>query len=171
LGLPMESIFARQVAAKRDQGIVAGEVSCLADRRSEFKELFPVFIRLCRLMAQHACARGLDELLVAVHPRHARFYQRFMAFEPIGETSSYPSVENNPAVPLCLNFERIATHFPDIHEKFFGDPISAERLRPQPISATDRDYLQAVVDACDPLRERNDDEYASTSEKPVVSAA
>jgi len=171
LGLPMESVFAQQVAAKREQGIVSAEVSCLADRRSEFKELFPVFIQLCRLMAHHACARGLDELLVAVHPRHARFYKRFMAFEPIGETSSYPCVHNKPAVPLCLNFDGAARRFPERRNKFFGDPIPEELLRPQPISETDRDYLQMVLDACNPLQPHDEGDYVSTSAKPTVIAA
>jgi hypothetical protein len=46
LGLPTETVFDRGVATKRERGIVSGEVSCLAGHRSEFKELFPVLIRL-----------------------------------------------------------------------------------------------------------------------------
>jgi hypothetical protein len=54
LGLPMESIHAREVAARRARGLLVGEVSCLADRRRDFKRLFPVFIRLCRAMGRYA---------------------------------------------------------------------------------------------------------------------
>src|SRR5689334_20585841 len=34
LGLPMESIYAREVETRRDQNLCLAEVSCLADRRS-----------------------------------------------------------------------------------------------------------------------------------------
>ncbi|MHC4176813.1 MAG: N-acyl amino acid synthase FeeM domain-containing protein [Planctomycetota bacterium] len=146
LGLPMESVYAGEVARRREQGLRVGEVSCLADRRSHLRRFFPVFLRLSRLMVQYARRQGLDELLVAVHPKHARFYQRFMEFKVIGEETAYPAVRNHPAIALCLNFARIDRERPENYDTFFGEPLPDEQLRPRPISKAQGDHFRPVVD-------------------------
>jgi hypothetical protein len=146
LGLPMECVYADEVARRREQGLVLAEVSCLADRRSEFLGFFPVFLGLSRLMAQHAWCRGVHELLVAVHPKHARFYCRLMAFEPIGQTRAYPTVRNHPAVALCLNFDRVDRERPKSFDTFFGQWLPEEQLQARPITPADRAYFRPRVD-------------------------
>ena len=146
LGLPMESVYADEVAVRRERGLLLGEVSCLADRRSQFRGFFPVFLRLSRLMVQHARRRGVEELLVAVHPKHARFYRRYMDFRVIGEQTAYPTVRNHPAVALSLNFDRVDRERPQAYETFFGLPIPEEQLEPQPMPRADRDYFRRMVD-------------------------
>lgn len=145
LGLPIESVYAREVALRREQGLFVGEASCLADRRARFQRLFPVFLKLCRLMVQCARRQGLDHLLVAVHPKHARFYRRFMDFEQIGQAAAYPSVRNHPAVALCLDFARIDRERPENYDTFFGEPLPEQQLRPRPISAADCEYFRPMV--------------------------
>ncbi|MFH1920970.1 MAG: long-chain N-acyl amino acid synthase [Planctomycetota bacterium] len=146
LGLPMESVYAREVAQRRAQGIVLGEVCCLADRRSQFREFFPVFLRLCRLMVQYALKRGVAELLVAVHPRHVRFYRRFMSFEAISQQVAYPTVRNHPAVALSLNFKRVDEERPWNYETFFGQALPPELLEPQPITWSQCEYFRLAID-------------------------
>jgi len=146
LGLPMESVYEREIAARRRQGVRMGELSCLADRRSDFKRSFPMLVRLCRLVAQYARTRGLHELVVAVHPRHSRFYQRFMAFMPIGNKKAYPSARNHPAVALCLNFEQVDRERPRNWEMFFGQLIPPAQLKPQPITREQCNYFGSMLD-------------------------
>jgi len=146
LGLPMESVYRRLVAARRERGLLVGEVSCLADRRSQFRRFFPVFLGLSRLMVQYARRQGLDELLVAVHPKHARFYQRFMSFEMIGEETAYPAVRNHPAVALSLDFARIDRERPENYHTFFGEPLPDEELQPRPITKAQCEYFRRMVD-------------------------
>jgi hypothetical protein len=146
LGLPMESIYGEEVARRREQGLRLGEVSCLADRRSQFRGLFPVFLRLCRLMAQTARRRGIDELLVAVHPKHARFYRRYIHFRVIGREKSYPTVRNHPAVALSLNFDRMDRERPHSYDTFFGRPLPSELLEPRPITWAECEYFRPMVD-------------------------
>jgi hypothetical protein len=135
LGLPMEHIYAEEVDRLRQRGLRIGEVSALADRRRRLSRTLPVFVGLARLMIQTARERGLQQVLVAVHPRHARFYQRMLSFEPLGEERSYPLVCNNPAVALSLDFARIDRLRPENHDTFFAEQIPKEQLRPQTISA------------------------------------
>ena len=98
LGIPMESIYAKEVSQLRDQQICFGEVSCLADRREYVADFLPVFVNLSALVIQHARHNNMDQLLIVVHPRHERFYGRLLGFERIGNERSYPSVCDKPAV-------------------------------------------------------------------------
>jgi hypothetical protein len=154
LGLPMEAIYAEEVARLRGQGLLAAEVSCLADRRRALRGFFPVFLRLSRMVTQYAWRRGLDHLLVACHPKHARFYQRLLNFKRIGGERAYPTVRNHPAVALSLNLTQLAWDHPEAHSTLFHEMIPVEELQPRPITATDREYFAAMVDpsfSCAPL--------------------
>ncbi len=147
LGLPMEAVYASEVESRREQGLRVGEVSCLADRRSEFRRCFPVFLRLCRFTAQYAWRIGLQQLLVAVHPKHARFYKRFMDFETIGEQRSYPSVRNNPAVAMMLDMVRLHRERPEAYYTLYAPVIDHDHLKPQPITHSQREYFCPMVDS------------------------
>ena len=147
LGLPMESIYPEEVAKRRQQGHRLAEVTCLADRRSQFRNFFPVLLRLCRLMVQHAGQQQFDQLLIAVHPRHARFYSRLLRFESIGDEKDYPSVRNRPAVPLVLDLAAAEEKYPDDYDTFFGEKLSDDLLQAKPITQSQRDYFSPIVDA------------------------
>jgi len=146
LGLPIQSVYDREVALRRERGLFLGELSCLADRRAQFRGFFPVFLRLSRLVAQYARREGLDELLAVTHPRHARFYRRFLAFEPIGRETTYPMVRNHPAVALSLDFGRVDRERPVNYDMFFGRRLPDEQLQPQPITMAQCDYFRPMVD-------------------------
>jgi hypothetical protein len=147
LGLPMETVYGEEVARYRRQGNSLAEVSCLADYRQGQKRSVPVVMRLMSLMAQSAKCRGVDRLLIAVHPRHAKFYQYFAAFEPIGKEKPYRTVCDNPAVAMALDLNWAPIDHPRLYKKFFGDPFSDEALEYRPISDDLRSELNLVVDA------------------------
>lgn len=145
LGLPMESIYGDEIARLRALGMRFGEVSALADRRRQMSRTLPVFVQLMRLMVQSAHRQGIDRLLVAVHPRHARFYQRFLSFQRLAEERSYPLVCNNPAVALYLDFAQIARERPPNYELFFGEPLAEEQLVHRPLPAEDAVHFAAAA--------------------------
>jgi hypothetical protein len=153
VGLPMETIYPDVVDDLRRGGAMVAEVSCLADRRSDVRRHVPVFLELCRWMVQAARHRGVEQLLVAVHPRHARFYRRLLAFEPIGDERIYPTVCDHPAVALCLDFERIDRERPPTYDRFFGAEIPSHLLEPAPMSAEETNFFSAIAEAdeCSPL--------------------
>lgn len=146
LGLPMESVFPEEVAARRKAGIGLAEVSCLADRRQGTARFFGLFCELSRLMAQLARKTGVDELVVVVNPRHAPLYRRYMAFDQIGEERVYDAVQGFPAVPLSLNFAKAKIHKPKSWHEFFGEQMPDAALAPCPICEEDRGYFQALLD-------------------------
>ena len=146
LGLPMESVFPEEVAARRAAGIRLAEVSCLADRRQGTARFFGLFCELSRLMAQLARKTGVDELVVVVNPRHAPLYRRYMAFEQIGDERTYDAVQGFPAVPLSLNFANAKINKPKSWHEFFGEQLPEDALQAFPISEEDRQYFSSVLD-------------------------
>lgn len=146
LGLPMESIYHEEVAQSRDQGLYVGEVSALAGCTTDFRSFLPIFVQLTRLMAQYARKQGMHQFLIAVHPKHAGFYERFMGFEQIGPVRDYPCVRNAPAVACCLDFERIDRDRPKCWYDFFGIPLPASDLKTFPIDKDELNNYQPVAD-------------------------
>jgi hypothetical protein len=145
LGLPMERVFGREVAALRQPSTWLGEVSALASSPDKADSGVDVVTGLMRMMAQFSRRHGLDHLLVAVHPRHARFYQRTMGFRLLGGERPYPSMDNRPAVALDLDLSRLDGSPAESVTFFFGEPIAEEHLRFCPISAPERRHFAAAV--------------------------
>jgi hypothetical protein len=133
LGLPMEAVYPEVVENARQQRLYVGEVSCFATRDLVFSEFLPIFVQLTRLMAQHARAYGMHQFLIAVHPKHVRFYERYMGFEQVGPLRHYPSVQNAPAVACCLDFARVDRDRPRTYDDFFGTPLPRHLLTAAPM--------------------------------------
>ncbi|MGO8746643.1 MAG: N-acyl amino acid synthase FeeM domain-containing protein [Thermoguttaceae bacterium] len=146
-GLPMEAIYGEEVRNLRRRGLRLGEVSCLADHRPGGKKSPALALRLMSLMAQCAERRGLDQLLIAVHPRHGRFYQRFTAFRPIGGLKTYEAVCGRPAVALALDLNRAPFDHPNLYEQFFGVNFPCAAFKCHPTSETIRREFEPVVEA------------------------
>jgi hypothetical protein len=145
LGLPMEAIYGEQVRYLRRRGLRLGEVSCLADRRLGDKNFLPLVLRLMSLAAQCAERRGVDQLLIAVHPRHGKFFRRFAAFRPIGGLKTYEAVCGRPAVALALDLNRVVLDHFDLYKQFFGVYFSSEVFKCHSMSETIRGEFEPVV--------------------------
>jgi hypothetical protein len=145
MGVPMESLFGAHVAERRERGSRLAEVSCLADRRKHFARTIPLVLRLMSLLGQTARVRGIETLLIVVHPRHARFYERFIGFQRMGEEKSYAAVCGKPAVALELHLPSMEQHHPEAHQRFFGSPFSSAELQPRCMSEAIRCLLNEAA--------------------------
>lgn len=134
LGVPMESIYTNEINQRRRMGIRLAEVSCLAFDRKEEYSSFAGLSRLMAFTAQCAVRRGVHQLVIAVHPRHASFYRRFLAFEYIGEEKIYAAVRGNPAVAMVLDLRYLSVSNSRAYRRLFGKPFSEETLRYKPVS-------------------------------------
>jgi hypothetical protein len=131
LGVPMESVFSAEIQSLRARGVRFGEISCLADRRRSLVRFLPLFVRVTHLMYQFATQQGDYEFVIAVHPKHGRFYERFFGFRPLGEVRPYQSVQNNPAAAYSLHSSWLAAARQEqYHQKIF----TPDQLQPQPLS-------------------------------------
>ena len=133
-GLPMESIYRREVNVRRRLGKSVAEVSCLADRRADAERTLTVMFRVMALVAQAATHRGVDELLIAIHPHHAKFYERFLGFERIGDLKYYSTVRGNPAVAMTLDLTRLHVTNPKAYKRLYGQPFAPRELRERVVS-------------------------------------
>lgn len=146
LGLPMESMFAPEVAELREQGEKLSEVSCLADRRQDVRRFLPAFQEMTRLMAQFARYEGIGNLLITVNPRHVKFYTHYLGFVPISRRiTDCPHVQNHPAVALRLEFARIDRDRPLCWDQYFGKWAPQSDLAPYRIGRYEQDLLEALV--------------------------
>ncbi len=170
LGLPMEAVYPDEVRELRGRGVLAAEISCLADRRAGMRGFFPVFLRLSRLMGQYAWKRGVRCLVAAVHPRHARFYRRVLKFRPIGREKAYPSVRNSPAIALGLDLAALEENHPQMYEQFYGSWLPDEALRPRPLSPGEAAYFRRMIDAEFSLAPLGDSGHAGPAAFADVSA-
>lgn len=130
-GLPMEIVYADEVAGIRSQGISIAEVSCLATQPLSRSDYPYVCMRLMRLVGQHARFLGVERLLIVTHPRHAPFYERMMGFRRIGAETSYPTVGGAPAVAASLDFHEVDRIRPRYYDQFLGSAIHPEVLAPK----------------------------------------
>lgn len=126
LGLPMQSMYPSEVKELRDQGLRLAEIGCLAATKDSPLRFIEIVAQMERLVTQVARARGIDALVIATHPKHARLYKRMMGFKQIGDLSDCPYANGNPAVPLCLQFnEHIGT---PLYERYFENPYPEHQL-------------------------------------------
>ena len=143
LGIPMQSMYPEQINRLRGDGHRVAEVGCLADRRESPVRFIDTFRQMTRLLAQVASTRGIDVLVVATHPRHARFYTRALGFQKFGDVSNCPYAQGNPAVALYLNFEeQVGT---ELHDRIFGEPIPNKFLTPYRWDGDTREYFKRML--------------------------
>ncbi len=143
LGLPLESIYPKNVELIRRRGLRMGEIGSLADRRDSPVRFIETFATMGRMLAQVALRRGYHGLVAAAHPKHARLYQRILPFEQIGETVDCPYANGNPAVMLALVFEDHRGS--ELYERFFGSMSSATDTSPCPWDRETFEHFSRVL--------------------------
>jgi hypothetical protein len=128
LGVPLRTVFHRQVDAIAAVDPYFAEAGCLAiDDPTSSSGLYIVH-HLMGMAAQAAARRGINRILIAVHPRHASFYERMAGFQRFAGPTPYPSVEGSPAVGLQLNIATLHIDFPKVWRKYFGMDFSDSAL-------------------------------------------
>ena len=96
LGLPSDSIYKDKIDAFREKGHRIAEVSCLAALPLERGR--NSFLHVFRLMGLYSLYKGIDDLIISVHPKHTQFYEDILLFQPIGDVRYYPYLKDAPAI-------------------------------------------------------------------------
>lgn len=94
-GLPIDAVFADVVGGLPGRA----EVCCLAGLEGQ---PFASAAGLMEFTIERARAKGVQTMLVATHPRHARFYRRLFGASVLSGERTYGSVGGAPAVALGL---------------------------------------------------------------------
>jgi hypothetical protein len=104
-GLPMDIIYREEVDRLRGQGRRVAELSALVTPRK--LRWHNLFMCLNQIMYHYARYIGVNDLCIAVNPKHVPFYKEILLFEDLGPQRHYPKVDA-PAVALRVNMDRIA---------------------------------------------------------------
>jgi hypothetical protein len=145
LGLPLDSVYRRELDALRASGRLLSETGLFADRREGIGRSVSALLNLMRLAFYFALRDDNATLVIGVHPHHCGFYERLFGFEKLGDVKSYGAVQGAAVVLLQLPLrERLNTqpaargiaHFiehPPIGDEFdarYGFPPDALRAGP-----------------------------------------
>lgn len=130
LGVPLESVYPAHLESLRRAGRRFAEVGMLADRWRCLTRGVDVLLRMMKRVLYVARELQLDDLVIAINPRHAKFYTRLLCFERFGPERSYEAVAGAPAVLLRLNVAELRPEDPEkayIRELFFTPPCQRRR--------------------------------------------
>jgi len=99
-GLPMDMIYKKELDQLRHDGRVVSEIGCLAtssDYRMQHQ-----FMDMCQAMYWYARFKKVDDICIAVNPKHVQFYKTVFLFEEFGPVRFYPKV-HAPAALMRLD--------------------------------------------------------------------
>lgn len=112
-GLPMDVIYQNELDELRGQGRRIVELSALVTpRKLRWRN---IFMYLSQIMYQYSIYSGVDDLCIAVNPKHVRFYKNIFLFEPFGPERHYPRVDA-PAIALRINMHNIQEQLKETYD-------------------------------------------------------
>jgi hypothetical protein len=122
-GLLADDLFGAEIDELRRAGRQVCEFTKLAiDASSQSKPVLAALFHVAYIYAHRI--RGVDDLLIEVNPRHARYYASMLGFKVIGSKRLNRRV-NAPAVLLSVTFDHVRTNI----ASFGGKPEEAAAER------------------------------------------
>lgn len=142
LGLEVESTYAAEVAELRARGRRLAEITSLAIDRPSDVVPRETFFRLTQFMIQYSYWQGYDDLLLAVHPRHHRFYWECFRVYPVGPCRSYAAANGNPAICCRIDLRHLHRNVdPHLWGKYFSTMLPDSHYQRPVITPDDHAYL------------------------------
>ncbi|WP_146526424.1 N-acyl amino acid synthase FeeM domain-containing protein [Novipirellula artificiosorum] len=144
-GIPMESTFGEAVTNLRRKGVPFGEVCSLCVESLGARSSVEMFGQLTRIMMYFARRRKLQTLLAVVHPRHSKFYQHAMGFQPIGGSAPYRQVGGQPGIPVLGSVNDQSQYRARWRKYYFDGVYDDAELQPYPMNQIERIYFQSYM--------------------------
>lgn len=154
--LPLDQVFRAEMDVFRGRGEHLAECGALAVA-PEFRHSGIVFW-LNRIMTHTALARGVDRIVIAVHPNAQDFYREALLFQREGPERSYPGLNKSArAIALTLPLGTIESDYSKEFDHLGPCPQNARWLYfeadipqiQQPTNldpfASDRRFLRKVI--------------------------
>lgn len=140
--LHVERLFPETVALLRARRRKFVEVTALATEALKNVPKASVFFALGRLMFQHVCWRGCDDVILAIHPRHGKVYERCFHAFPVGEMRLHATYGNQPAICYRLDIQRTLQSLDPVGYAYFVENRIPEVELARPgMSAADHLYF------------------------------
>lgn len=124
LGLPMDEIYAGDLAGLRRERSGLTEFSGLALHPDYKSSGVAILLRLIRMIVLHAIqVLHLSDVCIAINPRHATFYRKAFYFRDIGGLKQYGKVNGAPAVAMRLDLDLLRGFISELRA---GRPVASE---------------------------------------------
>jgi hypothetical protein len=162
LQLPCDELYPSEMSVLRAAGLRVAEVSALAVSEAHRGVALDAMRSLIRVVGVYArdLAR-VDHLCIAVHPRHAPFYESRLCFRRFGRLKAHRAVSGAPAVGLLLDLREMDRPLDDnaFATSLFGAP---DRARTRARLRCDRARAAAwrALEVFQPLEQFTAFEYA-----------
>lgn len=104
-GLPLDSVYRDELDALRREGRRLVEVGLLGDRRANLARRAATLFDLMRYVFFFAVHYPADDIVIGVHPHHAKFYMQCFAFDEMGPVKNYAMVNDALVVGLRLDLQ------------------------------------------------------------------
>ena len=141
IGFQLETTYRDEVQLLRDEGRKLAEITCLAIESSGGFRPTEIFVALTRFAIHYALWRGYDDLLIAVHPRHYRFYWRVFRASPLGPPRAHEAVEGHPSLCCRIHLDSLRRNMaPDLSRQYFSCTFPVTRFLRPPIDPVDHQY-------------------------------
>ena len=140
-GFQLETTYRDEVQLLRNEGRKLAEITCLTTESVGGFRPTEVFTALTRFTIHYALLRGYDDLLIAIHPRHYRFYWKIFRAAPLGPPRDHEVVEGNPALCCRIELGNLARNMtPELSRQYFSCEYRETQFLRPPISPIDHQY-------------------------------
>jgi len=163
IGIPLDGMYGEKISQLRQGGTRLAELTCLAHRPHTLETMWnrgkvtSALGMLMGLVNSLALKRGVEALVICVHPRHANFYQRRYGFAELGAERCCSWAKNHPAKALLLD-QRGMTAALNVFQASARSCQIAEHLnsthqaeRPNPVSPGAIAHFWRLLDQVSPI--------------------
>jgi hypothetical protein len=121
IGLPIDSIFRVELSHLRKNNRLLAEIGALAIKKGEKNNNPNTVLHLQKLLFIYSHRHlNIDDLVIAINPKHRAYYKYILLAEQIGEEKNYYSVKGKPAIAMQINHN-------DAKMRFRGEYKGVER--------------------------------------------
>ncbi|MBN1588476.1 MAG: hypothetical protein JW888_03085 [Pirellulales bacterium] len=106
-GMQLEATYPFEVQSLRSDGRKVAEITCLAVWPTHEFHPRAVFFAITRFMFHYTRWAGYDDLLMAIHPSHQKFYQYCLGAESLGPLRPNKAVRGNPSVCCRIDLHKL----------------------------------------------------------------
>jgi len=142
LGMQLETTYPSEVQLLRGRRRRLAEITCLAIRPADEFPSMAVFFALTQFLVHYAYRRHYDDLLIAIHPRHQRFYRRCFRVELVGPCRPHGLVGGHPAICCRIDLHGLKRNGdPKLWNQYFADELPKASYFAPPIRPEDHLYF------------------------------
>lgn len=141
LGLPLESIYDKEIKILRSEGRRLAEGMSLASKELGPREFMTIFNTLIKLAIKYHLYYGGDSWVLTANPRHRNYYVKTVGFISLGPPRLYPSVQNYPAEAFLLDMSLMRKNAPKMYDEIMDEDISEEILKTPKLTSDHFEYF------------------------------